>query len=146
MQDPDPLPWGAQDRFQAHYIVRKEVGDSQLIDFTARTKLQTKGYFGSKKVVGIKWVGGKLAEKLNENTSLSEMLISQSVNHATITVEPTNHGVRIFGKWKNEYEFDITDELFSIYNEIAGQIKKIRGKSQKKLISKTRGTLPKGYN
>ena len=146
MQDPDPMPWGAQDRFQAHYIVRKEVGDSQLIDFTARTKLQTKGYFGSKKVVGVKWFGGKLAEKLNENTSLSEMLISQSVNDATITVEPTNNGVRIFGKWKNEYEFNITDELFSIYNEIAGQIKKLRGKSQKKIVSKTRGTLPKGYN
>ena len=146
MQDPDPLPWGTQDRFQAHYIVRKEVGDSQLIDFTARTKLETKGYFGSKKVVGVKWVGGKLAEKLNENASLSEMLISRSVNDATITVEPTNNGVRIFGKWKNEYEFNITDELFSIYNEIAGQIKKLRGKSQKKIVSKTRGTLPKGYN
>jgi len=145
MQDPDPMPWGAQDRFQAHYIVRKEVGDSQLIDFTARTKLQTKGYFGSKKVVGVKWLGGKLAEKLNENTSLSEMLISQSVNDATITIEPTNNGVRIFGKWKNEYEFGITDDLFSIYDLIAGHIKKLRGKTQKKIVSKSRGTLPKGY-
>ena len=27
MQDPNPLPWGAQDRFQAHYIVRKKVDD-----------------------------------------------------------------------------------------------------------------------
>ena len=43
-------------------------------------------------------------------------------------------------------EFNITDELFSIYNEIAGQIKKLRGKSQKKIVPKTRGTLPKGYN
>ena len=23
MQDPNPLPWGALDRFQAHFIVRK---------------------------------------------------------------------------------------------------------------------------
>ena len=23
MQDPNPLPWGAQDRFPAHFIVRK---------------------------------------------------------------------------------------------------------------------------
>ena len=86
MQDPDPMPWGAQDRFQAHFIVRKEVDDSQLLDFTARTKLQTKGYFGSKTIIGIKWVGGKLAEKLNENTSLSEQIISQSVNDAMITI------------------------------------------------------------
>ena len=26
MPDPNPLPWGAQDRFQAHFIVRKNVG------------------------------------------------------------------------------------------------------------------------
>ena len=25
MQDPNPLPWGAQDRYQAHFIVRKNV-------------------------------------------------------------------------------------------------------------------------
>ena len=146
MQDPDPMPWGAQDRFQAHFIVRKEVDDSQLLDFTARTKLQTKGYFGSKTIIGIKWVGGKLAEKLNENTSLSEQIISQSVNDAMITIEPTNNGVRIFGKWKNEYEFGITNDLFSIYDEIAGHIKKIRGKQKPKIVSKSRGTLPKGYN
>ena len=24
MQDPNPLPWGAQDRFQAHFIVQQE--------------------------------------------------------------------------------------------------------------------------
>jgi len=145
MQDPNPMPWGAQDRFQAHFIVRKEVEDSQLLDFTAKTKLQTKGYFGSKKVVGVKWLGGKLAQKLNDDTSLSEMLISQSVNDATITVEPTDSGVRIFGKWKNEYEFGITTDLFSIYDIIAGHVKKIRGKSKPKIVSKSRGTLPKGY-
>ena len=146
MQDPNPLPWGGQDRFQAHFIVRKEISDYQLLDFTAKTKLQTKGYFSSKKVTGIKWVGGKLAEKLNDDVSLSKMLISQSVNDATITVEPTNAGIRIFGKWKSEYEFVITEDLFSIYNIVAGHIKKLRGKPQPKVVSKSRGTLPKGYN
>ena len=24
MQDPNPLPWGAQDRFQAHFIVKRQ--------------------------------------------------------------------------------------------------------------------------
>ncbi len=27
MQDPNPIHWGAQDRFQAHFIVRKDVGN-----------------------------------------------------------------------------------------------------------------------
>ena len=26
MQDPNPLPWGAQDRFQAHFIVQQDLG------------------------------------------------------------------------------------------------------------------------
>ena len=36
MQDPNPLPWGAQDRYQAHFIVRKNVGSS-AINYTAKT-------------------------------------------------------------------------------------------------------------
>ena len=27
MQDPNPLPWGAQDRFQAHFIVQQDSGE-----------------------------------------------------------------------------------------------------------------------
>ena len=38
MQDPNPTPWGTQDRFQAHYIVRvKNV--SNVLDYTTRTTL-----------------------------------------------------------------------------------------------------------
>ena len=48
MQDPNPLPWGAQDRFQAHFIVKRDSGE-KLLRFTARTNLKTIGYFGSKK-------------------------------------------------------------------------------------------------
>ena len=27
MQDPNPLPWGAQDRFQAHFVVQQDIGN-----------------------------------------------------------------------------------------------------------------------
>ena len=124
MQDPNPLPWGAQDRFQAHFIVQQDAGDN-VIDFTARTRLKTTGHFGSKKVVGVTWEGGKLAEDLNADSSLNEMIASQSVNDATIFVDPTDNGVRIYGKWKNSHDFGITKELFDIYNNIASYIKKI---------------------
>ena len=124
MQDPNPLPWGAQDRFQAHFIVQQNSGEN-VIDFTARTRLKTTGHFGSKKIVGVTWEGGKLAEDLNADSSLNEMISNQSVNDATIFVDPTDNGIRIYGKWKNSYEFSITKELFDIYNNIAGYIKKI---------------------
>ena len=134
MQDPNPLPWGAQDRFQAHFVVRQNPDEylssgkeleSWRIRYVARTKLKTIGNFGSKKVVGVTWEGGKLAEDLNADSSLNEMIVSQSVNDATIFVDPTDNGIRIYGKWKNSYDFSITKELFDIYNNIAGYIKKV---------------------
>jgi len=78
MQDPNPLPWGAQDRFQAHFIVKREFGE-KVLDFTARTRLKTTGHFGSKKVIGVTWEGGKLAEDLNADSSLNKMITKQPI-------------------------------------------------------------------
>ena len=128
MQDPNPLPWGAQDRFQAHFVVQQDMGndvESWRLRRVARTRLKTTGHFGSKKILGVTWEGGKLAEDLNADPSLNEMIANQSVNDAIIFVDPTDNGIRIYGKWKNSFDFGITKELFEIYNRIAGHIKKI---------------------
>ena len=87
--------------------------------------MKTTGNFGSKKIIGVTWEGGKLAEDLNTDSSLNEMIANQSVNDAIIFVDPTENWIRIYGKWKNSYDFNITKELFDIYNNIAGYIKKI---------------------
>jgi len=87
--------------------------------------LKTTGHFGSKKLIGVTWEGGKLAEDLNTDSSLNEMITKQSINDATIFVDPTDNGIRIYGKWKSSYDFGISKELFEIYNKIAGYIKKI---------------------
>ena len=165
MQDPNPTPWGTQDRFQAHYIVRKNDIDNPL-DYTARTILSTNGHFSSKKVSSITWNGGKIADVLNSDKSLAKMIIRQSPNDAIITVEPTNEGIRIYGKWKNSFEFGISQELFQIYEIVAYHLKKFSGlkvtqsSSQKQnndsipeedipkttvVSSKIRGTMPKGW-
>jgi len=128
MQDPNPLPWGAQDRFQAHFVVQQEIGndtESWRLRRVARTRLKTTGHFGSKKIIGVTWEGGKLAEDLNADSSLNDAIANQSVNDAMIFVDPTDNGIRIYGKWKNSYDFSITKELFDIYDNIAGYIKKI---------------------
>jgi hypothetical protein len=123
MQDPNPLPWGTQDRFQTHFTVRKSVANTS--DYVAQTILATKGHFGSKIVTAAKWDGGKLAKVLNDDSALKEMITKQSPKDATIFVEPTENAVRIYGKWKNSYEFGITKELFEIYDKIAGHIKNL---------------------
>ena len=125
MQDPNPLPWGAEDRFQAHFIVRKDTGRA-LGNHTARTTLITQGHFGTKKITKVVWNGsGSLAERLNEDTELNDMIAKQTLRDATIIVEPTDGVVRIYNKWKNHLDFGISEELFWIYDRIAGHIKKV---------------------
>ncbi len=125
MQDPNPIPWGAQDRFQAHFIVRKDVGLA-VGDYLAKTTLTTKGHFGSKTIVKVEWNGpGSLASKLNDDNELNEMIAKQSIKNSTIYVEPTEVAVRIRSKWDNHIAFGISKELYEIYNKIAGHIKAI---------------------
>ena len=125
MQDPNPQPWGAMDRFQAHFIVSKDTGSS-VGDFVARTILTTKGHFAAKTVEKVAWNGGgSLADKLNEDAELNEMIAKQSVKDATIYVEPTEGAVRIRGKWDNHLAFGITKELYDIYDRIAGHVKSL---------------------
>ena len=73
----------------------------------------------------VEWQGGKISEALNSDTSLKEMIVNQTPDNAEISVEPTNQGIRIYGKWKNGFEFGVSKELFEIYNKIAGHIKSI---------------------
>lgn len=125
MQDPNPMPWGALDRFQAHFIVRKNIGTSDA-NFMAKTILTTKGHFGSKTILKVEWDGsGSLASKLNQDHILNEMISKQSVKKATIYVEPTDGAMRIRSNWDNHLSFGITKELFEIYDRIAGHIKEL---------------------
>ena len=124
MQDPNPLPWGTQDRFQAHFIVRKDLSENDM-GFVAETKLITKGHFGSKKIVGVQWDGGRIADVLNNDAELTNMILKQSVKDAHMRIDPTKNGVRIYGKWKNSSEFGISKDLFAIYDKIALHIKNL---------------------
>lgn len=121
-QDPIPMAWGAMDRFQAHYIVK--IAESDPGNMLASTKLVTKGRFAAKTVESVSWSGtGELVQRLNNDAELNKMIAKQSVDDATIFVEPTDNVVRIHGKWKNHLEFGITQDMFQIYDRIAGHIK-----------------------
>jgi len=125
MQDPNPIPWGALDRYQAHFIVKKDAGTA-VGNFVAKTVLSTKGHFAAKTVEKVEWNGpGSLASRLNEDVELNDMIANQSVKDATIYVEPTEGAIRIRNKWKNHLSFGITKELFEIYDRIAGHIKAV---------------------
>ena len=125
MQDTNPMPWGALDRYQAHFIV-KNTTSTAVGNYVAKTKLTTKGHFAAKTVLKAEWDGpGALASRLNEDAELNSSIARQSYHDATIYVEPTEGAIRIRGKWKNHMEFGITKELFEIYDRIAGHRKQI---------------------
>lgn len=123
MQDATISPWGAQDRFQAHFIVKIDVKNPSK--YVARTVVKTKGHFAAKKPVSVSWVGGLLADELNRDSELNELIARQSLKNATIFVDPSESGVRIYGKWTNSHDFKITKDMYAIYNKIAEYVKKI---------------------
>lgn len=123
MQDINPLPWGAQDRFQAHFIVKGNIDQSDD-SFLVESKLKTQDHFGSKKVVSVEWVGGKIANILNADNELADMIKKLSYHDAFIWVDPTKSGVRIHGKWKSSHDLGVSKEQFAVYDRIASHIKK----------------------
>ena len=123
MQDPLVSNWGAQDRFQAHFIVKKET--TNPANYVAKTILKTSGHFNGKKVESVSWNGGLLAEKLNGDSELNNLIAQQSIKDASIFVDPSDNGVRIYSKWKNSHEFHITKDMYEIYNKIAEHVKNI---------------------
>ena len=122
MQNIIPLPWGAQDRFQAHFIVKANLSQGDDT-FLAESKPKTKGHFGSKKVVGVEWIGGKISNILNADNELAGMMTELPYRDAFIWVDPTKNGVRIHGKWKSNHELGISKEQFAVYDKIASHIK-----------------------
>ncbi len=123
MQDSTISPWGAQDRFQAHFIVK--VNAANPSKYVARTVLKTEGHFGAKKVESVSWNGGMLADELNKDASLNDLIAKQSIKIATICVDPSDNGVRIYSKWENSYDFKLTKDMYAIYDKIAEHVKKI---------------------
>jgi hypothetical protein len=123
MQDPLVSNWGAQDRFQAHFIVKIDVSNPSI--YVAKTILKTSGHFNGKKIDSISWNGGFLADDLNKDSELNDLIARQSIKDASIFVDPSNNGIRIYSKWKNSHEFEITKDMYVIYNKIAEHVKKI---------------------
>jgi hypothetical protein len=123
MQDSTISHWGTQDRLQAHFIVRLDA--VHPANYVARTILNTEGHFGAKKVKSVIWNGGLLAEELNKDAELNELIAKQSVVDATIFVDPAVKEIRIYSKWKNSHDFKITKDMYTIYDKIAGHVKKI---------------------
>jgi len=120
--DPNPLPYGALQYYQIHYIVKIESEENQSL--LARCEPITKGHFSNKRVVDVKWTGAdKFAEVLQDDAKLTEMLKEVMLQVGEIRIDPQDDHIRIYGKWGHEENFQFNETMLEIADRIAVHIK-----------------------
>jgi hypothetical protein len=122
-QDAIPLPYGALDYYQIHYIVETgEAADTE--QFLAKCERITKGHFGDKRVVAVKWTGASaFADKLQNDARLTEQLKKVLMHEGEIRVDPLDGHVRIYGRWNHEKNLQADAAMVEVADIIAGHIK-----------------------
>ena len=120
--DPNPLPYGALQYYQIHYIVKIESEENQSL--LARCEPITKGHFSNKRVVDVKWTGAdRFAEVLQSDGKLTEMLKEVMLQVGEIRIDPQDDHIRIYGKWGHEENFHFNETMLEIADRIAMHIK-----------------------
>jgi hypothetical protein len=125
--DPAPLPYGALQYYQVHYIVQAESQENG--NFLAKGEPKTRGHCGNKRVVEVKWIGvNGFANILQDDAKLTEMLKEVMLHEGEIRVDPEDDHIRIYGKWKHEENFAFNETMMEIADRIAMHIKeRLRG-------------------
>ena len=123
-QDPNPLPYGALPYFQIHYLI-EPVNITTPSSYMAKCRAKTKGHLEEKKVTEIKWVGGRLADRLASDKELTEMLKPLMLKEGEISIDPQKDRVRVYTKWKREDKLQFDPEFFQAVERIANTIKKL---------------------
>lgn len=123
--DQTNIPYGALDYYQIHFIVvaKRPVYDSAL--FLAECNPVTRGHYMNKKIIDVKWVGSQLANILDADIELKDILSQILHEEGELKVDPLEDHIRIYGKWRNEDQIRFNPQTFEAINRIAGHIKKL---------------------
>ncbi|MGA8843028.1 MAG: hypothetical protein WB511_05530, partial [Nitrososphaeraceae archaeon] len=122
-QDPNPLPYGALPYYQVHYIVKTTGIDPYML--MAKCNVVTEGHFNNKRVVNLEWVGGRLANILQNDQELTLILKSLLLDEGEIRIDPQDNRVRIYTKWKREDKIKFDPRFFEAVEKIAAIIKSL---------------------
>lgn len=123
-QDPNPLPYGALQYYQIHYLI-ESVNITNPSAYMAKCRAKAKGHNEEKRITEIEWIGGRLAERLTSDKELTEMLKSVMLNEGEISIDPQKDRVRVYTKWKREDKLEFDAEFFQVVERIARTIKKL---------------------
>ena len=120
--DPTPLPYGPLQYYHVHYILEIKSNDNDK--FLARCKPITRGYFHSRRVIGVKWTGDdSFAKVLQADATLTGMLEEVILKVGEITVDPQDDHIRIYGRWVHEENLALDAAMLEIADRIALHIK-----------------------
>ncbi|HZE78866.1 MAG TPA: hypothetical protein VE089_10000 [Nitrososphaeraceae archaeon] len=123
-RDADVTTYGALQYYQMHYVVDcKMVLESAT--FLAKCSPITKGHFKNKRVVDVKWNGGRIAEVLDSDKELNEQLKLILLEEGEIRLDPLDDVVRIYGKWKHEDDLIFDRKVLEVIDRIAYHIKEL---------------------
>jgi hypothetical protein len=126
-------------KYDYHYVVRAKVeGLESKLEAEFKPIEKRKGLFG-KEVVGFQWEGGELAQRLNADSNLKNMLLKVKIERLLIKPEKEHQCVRITpptGPETLSFDFGLhpaifgrkmfpTREAFDIYDRIAFHIRNI---------------------
>lgn len=126
-QDPNPLPYGALPYYQVHYIIRSlHIEDPAL--FMARCVPELGHSLRNKDIVGLRWIGGRLAELLRSDKDLSEMLQPLMQEQGEISIDSQNDRVRIYAKWKREDKLKFDLKFYKAVERIASTVRELSKK------------------
>ena len=116
--------YGALQYYQTQYVVEcKTVLDSAT--FLAKCTPVTKGHFKNKRVVGVRWTGGRIAELLSSDKDLNEHLKLILLAEGEIRIDPVDDLVRIYGKWKHEDDLIVDRKVLEVIDRIAYHVKEL---------------------
>ncbi|MDP9197213.1 MAG: hypothetical protein M3O24_01445 [Thermoproteota archaeon] len=123
-QDPNPLPYGALPYYQVHFIIESvKVPDPAI--FMAKCEPVTKGHLRNKRVIDLHWSGGRLADVLRSDQTLSDMLMPLMLDEGEISIDPQNDRVRIYTRWKREDNLKFNLKFFAVIERIATTIRQL---------------------
>jgi hypothetical protein len=93
--------------------------------FLAKCTPITKGHFKNKRVVGVRWTGGRIAELLSSDKDLNEHLKLILLAEGEIRIDPVDDLVRIYGKWKHEDDLIVDRKVLEVIDRIAYHVKEL---------------------
>ncbi|RMF30698.1 MAG: hypothetical protein D6752_03585 [Candidatus Nitrosothermus koennekii] len=110
---------GALPVYQIQFFIKgKHRVDDTLLARTRHKKSRL-----SKKIVEVHWEGSYIADELNKDKELLELLKKVLIDEGDIFIDPVEDGVRIYGRWRPEYAIKISKDAIEAYNIIAKHVK-----------------------